>query len=86
MLRPGKWLSSLNEKEALPLARYAAEVPQELERIVAKLLRKNRDERYQTSKDVLVDLRHLKEELEFERKRKLSAAFDQDTGSGSGAA
>jgi serine/threonine protein kinase len=63
--------SVLNDEEALPLARYAGEVPAELERIVAKLLRKDRDERYQTSKDVLVDLRRLKDDLTFEKKRKL---------------
>ncbi|HEY6218228.1 MAG TPA: serine/threonine-protein kinase, partial [Pyrinomonadaceae bacterium] len=61
----------LGDEEAFPLARYAGEVPVELERIVAKLLRKDRDERYQTSKDVLVDLRRLKDDLTFERKRKL---------------
>src|SRR6266404_9314754 len=43
--------SILSDKETPPLARYAREVPIELERIVAKALRKNRDERYQTIKD-----------------------------------
>jgi serine/threonine protein kinase len=46
--------SILSDKEPLPLARYAREVPSELERIVAKALRKNRDERYQTIKDLLI--------------------------------
>ena len=60
--------SLLSDKETPPLARYAREVPTELERIVAKALRKNRDERYQSIKDMLLDLRSLKQELEFERK------------------
>jgi len=68
--------SVLSDEEAFPLARYAGEVPAELERIVAKLLRKNRDERYQTSKDVLVDLRRLKDDLTFEKKRKLLAVTE----------
>lgn len=68
--------SVLSYEEALPLARYAGDVPAELERIVAKLLRKNRDERYQTSKDVLVDLRRLKDDLTFEKKRKLLAVSE----------
>lgn len=48
----------LNEREAPPL-RDVAGVPPELERIVAKALRKNRDERYQTIKDLLLDLQSL---------------------------
>jgi serine/threonine protein kinase/Tfp pilus assembly protein PilF len=60
--------SILSDKEPPPLARYAREVPAELERIVSKALRKNRDERYQTIKDMLLDLKNLKQELEFERK------------------
>lgn len=60
--------SILSEKEPLPLARYSTEVPAELERIVSKALRKNREERYQTIKDMLLDLQSLKQELEFQRK------------------
>src|SRR4030095_7366280 len=60
--------SLLNEKEPQPLARYSSDVPVELERIVSKALRKNRDERYQTIKDMMLDLKTLKQELEFERK------------------
>jgi serine/threonine-protein kinase len=58
----------LSEKEPQPLARYSRDVPLELERIVSKALRKNRDQRYQTMKDLLLDLQSLKQELEFERK------------------
>jgi serine/threonine-protein kinase len=66
---PGEVLASiLSEKEPQPMARYAREVPAELERIVEKALRKDRLERYQTVKDLLLDLKHLKQELEFERK------------------
>ncbi len=60
--------SILSEKEPQPLARYSREVPAELERIVSKALRKDSDERYQTSKDLLLDLKTLKQELEFEKK------------------
>ena len=54
----------LNEKEPPPLARFAREVPAELERIVEKALRKDREERYQTAKDMQLDLRRLKQKLE----------------------
>jgi serine/threonine protein kinase/Tfp pilus assembly protein PilF len=57
--------SILSEKEPLPLARYARAVPAELERIVEKALRKDREQRYQTIKDMLLDLKTLKRRLEF---------------------
>ncbi len=56
----------LNDKEAPPLARYTQEAPAELERIIGKALRKNRDERYHTVQDLLLDLKALKQNLEFE--------------------
>ena len=46
-----------------PLARYAPETPRELERIVGKALHKDREERYQTAKDLLNDLNLLKQEM-----------------------
>ena len=66
--------SILGEKEPQLLARYSREVPTELERIASKALRKNREERYQTIKDLLLDLKSLKQELEFERKLERSLA------------
>src|SRR5262249_53162950 len=56
------------EKEPAPLSRYAPDVPAELQRIVSKALRKDREARYQTVKDLLIDLKSLREELEFEAK------------------
>ena len=58
----------LGDEEPPPLARYSREAPAELERIVTKALRKDREERYQTAKDLLIDLKSLKQELEFESK------------------
>ncbi len=55
---------SILEKEPLPLARYAPETPAELQRIVMKALRKDREERYQVIKELLNDLKDLKQELE----------------------
>ena len=42
-----------------------ASTPSELQRIVRKSLQKNADERYQTVKDLLLDVKNLKRELEF---------------------
>lgn len=49
------------EKDPLPLSK---DVPGELERIVLKAIAKDPDERYQTAKDMLIDLRSLKKRLE----------------------
>jgi len=56
------------EKDPPPLDQHATEVPAEFQRIISKALRKDREERYQTVKDLLIDLKSLKEELAFEQK------------------
>src|SRR5882724_10986649 len=57
-------ISLILQKEPAPLARFSHDVPAELERIVSKTLTKNREERYQTVKDLLIDLRNLKRKIE----------------------
>jgi eukaryotic-like serine/threonine-protein kinase len=59
-------LVSVLEREPPPLARYAVETTAELEWAVKKALRKDRDERYQTIKELLADLKGLKRQLEME--------------------
>lgn len=55
------------ERKAVPLTQFGQlDVPDELERIVSKALAKRPDERYQTAKDMLIDLRNLKKRLEVE--------------------
>ncbi|HZI47467.1 MAG TPA: protein kinase, partial [Pyrinomonadaceae bacterium] len=56
--------SILSDKEPLPIARYEPDAPPELERIVAKSLAKDRDERYQSAKELVIDLRNLKKRLD----------------------
>lgn len=58
-------LASILEKEPPPLARYSTEVPEMLEWIVTKAIRKSRGERYQTARELLTDLRSLKQRLDF---------------------
>ena len=60
--------SSILTREPPPLARFAASVPPELERMVAKALRKPTDSRYQTAQDLLIDLKALKDERDFQRR------------------
>jgi serine/threonine protein kinase len=59
-------LSLIIQKDPAPLTRFAKEVPDELQRIVIKLLAKDRDQRYQSAKDLLIDLRNLKRRLDVE--------------------
>ena len=51
------------EKDPAPLTK-GDNVPEELQRIVQKAIAKSPDERYQTAKDMLIDLRSLKKRLE----------------------
>ena len=53
------------EKDPVPLSQVTKEpIPAELERIVSKAMAKDPDERYQTARDMLIDLRHLKKQLD----------------------
>ena len=61
---PTETLSLILQREPAPLTRFAHDVPAELERIVTKALTKDREERYQTAKDMLIDLRNLKRKLD----------------------
>ena len=54
---------SIVKEEPRPLTERCRSHPGELDRIVRKCLRKNREERYQSTLDLLVDLRSLKREL-----------------------
>src|SRR6266568_346151 len=69
----------LAKTPAPPLARFAHDVAPRLEEIVEKALTKNRDERYQTSKDLLIDLKRLKQSLEFKAgiERRISPAANR---------
>ena len=63
---PAATASAILTRDPLPLARFAPDTPPELERIVAKSIRKDPEERYQTAGDLLVDLRALKDERTFQ--------------------
>jgi Tol biopolymer transport system component len=56
------------DAEPESLSRIVPDTPAELLRILTKALKKNREERYQNVKDLLLDLRSLKEELDFSAK------------------
>jgi eukaryotic-like serine/threonine-protein kinase len=57
--------SAILTLEPAPLARFSQDAPAELERIVSKALQKNPEDRYQTAKDLMLDVRTLRDEREF---------------------
>src|SRR4029079_16515841 len=67
-------LISTLEKDPTPLASCAPGTPAEIQRIISKALRKDRDERYQTIKEMWIDLKNLRDELAFEAKRERSGS------------
>ena len=56
-------LAAILEHEIEPLTRVDPSVPAELTRIIGKSLRKDREQRYQVMKDLLLDLQALGEEI-----------------------
>jgi formylglycine-generating enzyme required for sulfatase activity len=60
-------MAAILDREPAPLARFDPDIPSELQRIVGKTLRKDRDERYQGMRDVLLDLQALRDDLASER-------------------
>jgi len=70
---PAEVIAQVLERQPAPLAQYVPNVRSELQRIVNKALVKDREHRYQTAKDMLLDLKALKEELKLEAKLESSA-------------
>jgi serine/threonine protein kinase/sugar lactone lactonase YvrE len=72
-------IAAILKQEPAPLARYSREVPEGLEWIVAKMLAKDRDERYQTVTELLFDLKKLKQRLDYETQQ---PSFSPDLSAG----
>jgi serine/threonine protein kinase len=73
---PSDTLASILKTEPAPLQRLVPQLPAELIRIVNKSLRKDREERYQVVKDLWLDLKALRQELEFQAKLDRSLPSD----------
>ena len=59
-------IAEILKVEPPPPVEFAPEVPHELERIISKALRKDRESRYQTVRDLFMDLQDFKKEIEFQ--------------------
>ena len=55
---------AIQEQDPAALSQQVEGVPERLEEIVAKCLAKDKNERYQTAKDLLIDLRNLRRKLD----------------------
>jgi Tol biopolymer transport system component len=69
-------LASILKTEPPSLSAVIPGLPSELNRIVSKCLRKDREERYQVVKDLWLDLKSLKQDLEFQEKLERSVVPD----------
>ncbi|MDQ3175768.1 MAG: serine/threonine protein kinase, partial [Acidobacteriota bacterium] len=69
-------IAAILKTEAEPPTNFNSEIPVELGRIILKTLRKDAEERYQHIKNLLIDLRDLKQDLEFESKLKRTSTQD----------
>ena len=72
-------IGAILHQEPQPMRQLVPGVPSEIERIINKLLKKNPNERYQTVMDLLVDLKDVRKELEFQEKQKPTRASGQAT-------
>ena len=66
-------IASILEREPRPLTSHSPDLPTELWRIVKKALRKDQEERYQTIKDLGLDVKNLRREMELEAELEYSA-------------
>ena len=69
-------IAAIVKSEPPPISRITPDTPDKLTEIISKALEKNVDDRYQTIKDLLVDLRRLKRRLDFESEVERSATTD----------
>ncbi|MBA2702443.1 MAG: protein kinase [Blastocatellia bacterium] len=73
---------AIQEADPPPLSQTVAGVPDRLEEIVAKCLAKDKEERYQSAKDLLIDLRNLRRKLDVdaEIERTVAPGFRKTSG------
>ncbi len=77
---PSHVIVAILEKDPPLLTRYISDAPEALEWIVTKALTRNRDDRYQTAREMLTDLRRLKQRLDANAEIERSVAPDSSGG------
>src|SRR6266516_3873787 len=71
---PSEVMSAILEKEPPPLTNYVAHTPAELQQIISKTLRKDREQRYHNAHELLEAFKNLRHNLEVEAELQPSAA------------
>src|SRR6266480_3318683 len=71
---PAEVMSAILEKEPPPLTNYVAHTPAELQQIISKTLRKDREQRYHNANELLEAFKNLRHKLEVEAELQPSAA------------
>ncbi|MDQ3012878.1 MAG: protein kinase [Acidobacteriota bacterium] len=66
-------MAAILEKESPPISKYLANAPPELQWILSKTLTKDREARYQTVRELLNDLKRLKQQIEFKAEQSRGA-------------
>jgi len=61
---PTETITKITRDQPAPVQTFNADVPDELERIIRKCLEKDPDRRYQSARDLMVDLRNLKRDTQ----------------------
>lgn len=74
---PSDVLAAILKTDPPPISHFAPDTPAELARIAAKALRKDREERHQVVKDLLLDLKSLAQDLEFQQRLKQTSSTDE---------
>jgi eukaryotic-like serine/threonine-protein kinase len=70
---------SILTKDPRPISEFLPEAPEKLDRIMAKALAKDLRTRYQTATEMLVDLRRVKQRIEFEAGLEVSVPPESST-------
>jgi serine/threonine protein kinase len=73
-------IAAVLEREPAPLSHDGGDVPPELRRIVSKALVNDREARYQSVRDLLIDLRRLRQQLDLDAELQRSAHATSDSG------
>ncbi|HET9530099.1 MAG TPA: protein kinase, partial [Blastocatellia bacterium] len=73
-------LAAILEREPKPIGEYVEGVPVEVEQIVVKALRKQREGRYQRAREMLSDLREVRQEIEINSKLKRNGSQEKRGG------
>src|SRR5262249_9639707 len=77
-------ISAILNQDPPLLSSHVTDVPAELQRILSKSLQKEREARYQTANDLLIDLKNLRHDLELKSERSTAETQQIQTGSRAG--